>query len=740
MFVRSRATRVSLAVSLLAAVPAWPQSLRDGQPIPIRNWTAPSSWSPAGAPGDAVAGRNAVGALEPMTTGSTPLPTPALALVAITPCRLVDTRGATGESGAFGPPIMAANETRTIPVLGNTRCGIPSTAAAYSLNFTVVPTGFLNYLSAWPTGFPPNPPTSILNSYTGAVAANAAVVASGNGGSFDVFVTNQTQVVIDINGYYDAASGGGSPGGTSGSTGPTGATGPAGPTGAMGPTGPMGATGATGATGPIGPTGPAGSGGGGSVGATGPTGPQGLPGPQGIAGPTGPQGLQGPQGPAGAQGPAGIAGVTGATGPTGPGGPAGPAGATGSAGPTGPGGPAGPTGATGPAGPNVLAAGSAPAPSLSFVNSPVTGLFSGGLNTIGIATAGVSRLSIGPTGTVELPGNITQGGTAFLTSTGTDNIALGSGALASNTGSLNSALGTGALQSNSGSENTAVGTQALTGNKGSENIAVGADALPGNAGNSNVAVGVQVMSQPNTGSDNTAVGSQALTNNTAGWGNTAIGFEALFGVSAGNFNTALGDGALADATGNNNIGVGVGAGGTLGSGQYNIDIGNGGEPSDSGIVRIGTGGQQTSVYIAGIYGNNIGAASEMVINSNGLIGVVTSSIRYKEDVRDMGGASSDLMRLRPVTFRYKKPAADGSKPLEYGLIAEEVEKVYPNLVFRNANGQVEGVQYNKLPALLLNEYQKQQRQLEQCYQVIRTLEQRLTDLETMLNRPAENRP
>jgi hypothetical protein len=118
-----------------------------------------------------------------------------------------------------------------------------------------------------------------------------------------------------------------------------------------------------------------------------------------------------------------------------------------------------------------------------------------------------------------------------------------------------------------------------------------------------------------------------------------------------------------------------------------------------------------------------------MIDSNGQLGTVSSSRRFKEDIQDMGDASSGLMRLRPVTFRYKKPFADGSMPIEYGLIAEEVADVYPDLVAHSADGQIETVKYQVLDSMLLNEVQKQA-------ELIRSLEERLAALEALQPKPS----
>jgi len=160
-------------------------------------------------------------------------------------------------------------------------------------------------------------------------------------------------------------------------------------------------------------------------------------------------------------------------------------------------------------------------------------------------------------------------------------------------------------------------------------------------------------------------------------------------------------------SGSSNIMVGNSAGNLFETNESNnIVVGNAGSTGDSGVIRIGTGGTHTATYIAGISSVNIGSGSAVLINGSGQLGTAQSSRRYKEDIHDMGEASDGLMCLRPVTFRYKKPYDDGSKPIQYGLIAEEVAEVYPDLVAFNKDGQPETVQYYKLDAMLLNEVQK----------------------------------
>jgi hypothetical protein len=150
----------------------------------------------------------------------------------------------------------------------------------------------------------------------------------------------------------------------------------------------------------------------------------------------------------------------------------------------------------------------------------------------------------------------------------------------------------------------------------------------------------------------------------------------------------------------------------LTTGSNNIDIGSPGAKADSGVIRIGTvtgtTSTQSAAYIAGIYGvKTTTAGTAVFIDSSGQLGTVSSSIRYKEDIQPMAGASERLLKLRPVKFRYKKADASGEKPIQYGLIAEEVAKVYPELVVRDATtGRIDGVRYDELAPMLLNELQK----------------------------------
>ena len=277
-----------------------------------------------------------------------------------------------------------------------------------------------------------------------------------------------------------------------------------------------------------------------------------------------------------------------------------------------------------------------------------------------------------------------------------------------------------------GTGNTFLGSEA--GNftmTGSGNTGIGASAFQFNTtGSNNTATGVAALARNTTGQFNTATGSGALFPNTTGSDNTAVGSQAL-GSTTGNRNTALGSGAAASSTtsdntaigyralvsssGGGNIALGSNAGVNLTGGGFNMYLGNEGVAIESTTIRIGSGAQHTRLFVAGVLGSPIFGAP-VLISGLGQLGVSSSSARFKEDVRDMGEASDRLMRLRPVSFRYKGRASD---PVQFGLIAEEVEKVLPELVLRNAVGEVETVLYNELPAMLLNELQRQQKRIVQ---------------------------
>jgi hypothetical protein len=260
------------------------------------------------------------------------------------------------------------------------------------------------------------------------------------------------------------------------------------------------------------------------------------------------------------------------------------------------------------------------------------------------------------------------------------------------------------------------------------NTAVGADALANDSsGGANNATGASALQANTTGAINTADGQNALGSNSTGSGNTATGASAL-GDNNGDNNTATGASALVhNTTGSSNIAIGSGAGNNLTTGDNNIDIFDPGVAGEANTIRIGTQDTQTDTFIAGIFGTpKIKKACEVVVEKTGLLGCVKSSARYKRDIRDMGDASDKLMKLRPVTFTYK---ADSTGIQQYGLIAEEVEKVYPELVIDDADGNAETVAYQVLPAMLLNEVQKQARELARKDAQIAAMQRQLAALQ-----------
>ncbi len=342
--------------------------------------------------------------------------------------------------------------------------------------------------------------------------------------------------------------------------------------------------------------------------------------------------------------------------------------------------------------------------------------------------------SYGPAGS----GNFFAGpGAGNLTLSGTLNTAVGSGALSNNLdGSWNTAVGSSALVLNqSGGANTASGGYALYANRsGSGNTANGYASLWVNtSGGYNTAVGWQSLLWNTTGQHNTALGAAAMHSNTNGNFHTAVGDNALWNNATGSGNTAIGYSALTALTnGTNNIAIGYRAGanmyGTIGTNPFtcnnNILIGHQGVPGESGIIRIGTNHLQTRAYIAGIWGSTASSGSAVYVDSYGALGTITSSGRFKESIRQIGNQSEVILALRPVSFRYK-PDIDPQGIPQFGLVAEEVEKVAPELVVRDADGKPFSVRYEQINAMLLNEFLKEHRKVQD-------LEERLERLEHML--------
>jgi len=309
--------------------------------------------------------------------------------------------------------------------------------------------------------------------------------------------------------------------------------------------------------------------------------------------------------------------------------------------------------------------------------------------------------------------NTAEGQNALLSrTTGTFNTAIGFFSLrALTTASFCTGLGAGTLLANTAGENTATGAGALLSNTtGFGNTADGAFTLLSNA----------------TGGRNTATGRLALFNNTTGSFNTAHGVDALYSNTAGDGNTANGLSALAfNTTGAFNIALGTSAGQNLTTGNRNIDIGNLGVANEGSTIRIGTTGEQSATYIAGIAGQTVGAGgSTCYVDNDGKLGVFLSAHRFKTDIADMATASEAILALRPVTFHYK-PELDKTGIPQFGLVAEEVEAINPDLVTRDKEGKVSTVRYEAVNAMLLNEFLKEHRKNQQQEATIARLEKQI---------------
>jgi endosialidase-like protein len=277
----------------------------------------------------------------------------------------------------------------------------------------------------------------------------------------------------------------------------------------------------------------------------------------------------------------------------------------------------------------------------------------------------------------------------------------------------NTAEGQSALFSlTTGTFNTAVGSLSLKSDTtGGGNTAIGAGTLFRNTGDQNTATGLAALLSNTTGAQNTANGALALLSNTTGSGNTAFGCAALLSKTTGSGNTAVGLGALSNITsGENNIALGENAGvGNAGGGSNNIYIGNGGS-LDSDTIRIGIQGVQTRTFIAGISGTAIVSGAPVTVDGNGQLGVALSSRRFKSDIEPMNRASEAILALEPVTFHYKN---DQTSTPQFGLIAEDVAKVNPDLVVHDKEGKPYSVRYDQVNAMVLNEFLKEHRKVEE---------------------------
>jgi hypothetical protein len=258
--------------------------------------------------------------------------------------------------------------------------------------------------------------------------------------------------------------------------------------------------------------------------------------------------------------------------------------------------------------------------------------------------------------------------------------------------------------------NTAMGTSALQNidldESGCHNTGSGAYALYSDtSGSYNTGTGLSALYSNISGDNNTASGAESLYSNLTGGNNSAAGYQSLYHNTSGSYNSALGYQALINSqSGLGNIGMGPYAGQNIVKGSYDIDIGSWGTADESNTIRIGLSQYHQATFIAGITNSQVTGAP-VYIAANGRLGVLASSERYKTDITTLAPASERLAQLRPVSFRLK---TDPHGAIQYGLIAEEVDKVYPELVIRDSEGKIQGVRYDELAPMLLNEMQRQQ--------------------------------
>lgn len=425
------------------------------------------------------------------------------------------------------------------------------------------------------------------------------------------------------------------------------------------------------------------------------------PGGGGIAGATG------------ATGAAGITGVTGGTGATGPTGPTGATGATGATGPccTGATGATGATGTTGFTGPGID-------PSLPVFlsnTSNITGCTgNGGTGALNVAGGVLIGGNLGVAGNIEACDFINtntdyrQASIVILTGdTVINNLSVGQNAANVANGTFNTFVGQSAGSASSNdSGNTALGFQALNSDQSGINTAVGNQALFSNTvAGSNTAGGVQALFNNVSAAENTAFGMQALLSNN-GNDNTAAGFRALVNNTGASNNSALGAFSFPNLTsgGSNAIAIGFNAGLNFITGVGNIYIGAPATAAEvTSTIRIGTPAVQTTCFIQGIDGVTIPPGTALVeVVANGQLGIPASSIRFKKDIESMPDQTSRIVNLRPVEFVLKH---DASNTKQYGLIAEEIVRLYPELVTYDNDGAIYSIRYIGLIPLLLQQIQ-----------------------------------
>ena len=375
----------------------------------------------------------------------------------------------------------------------------------------------------------------------------------------------------------------------------------------------------------------------------------------------------------------------------------------------------------------------------SISRSPLRhGLFLTTLALAWFALSPTAQAQLSPAPDGGYPNDNTAEGTdaLFSLTTGPDNTAIGFDALFSNTtGDSNTATGSIALSSNTtGVRNTANGFAALNSNTtGERNTATGRAALTFNTiGNNNTADGHDALFLNDSGIRNTAAGSFALFFNTTGNNNAAAGYFSLYNNTTGNSNTSDGYAALMNnTTGAGNIALGNFAGANLTTGSNNIDIGNQGVVGEGSTIRIGAVGTQTATFVAGIMGKTVPMSVPVFVNANGQLGTTTSSERFKEDIKPIGKASEALLALKPVAFHYKKEI-DPAGTSQFGLVAEDVEKVNPDLVVRDERGKVYSVRYEAVNAMLLNEFLKEHSTVQELKAATAKQEAKVAKQEAMI--------
>ncbi len=364
---------------------------------------------------------------------------------------------------------------------------------------------------------------------------------------------------------------------------------------------------------------------------------------------------------------------------------------------------------------------------------------------------GLACIGLLPTTQAVLPapdggypgGNTAEGQQALLSlSGGGFNTAVGFISLRSNiTGGFNTATGAAALPVNTADRNTATGAGTLFHNTdGIDNTANGTFALFNNiGGNSNTATGVEALGSNFVGYENTATGVNALVGNTYGARNTATGVEALFSNLIGNYNTANGFRALHSNYGSFNTAIGDETLLNNTSGGGNVGLGNAAGlnvTTANNVICIGTGIQGANVsdtcFVGNIFGVTTGLdAASVVVDANGQLGTVASSRRFKKEIKPMDRASESILALKPVTFHYE---SDTKGRPQFGLIAEEVAEVNPDLVVRDKSGEIYTVRYDAVNAMLLNEFLKEHRTMQEQQKEINGLKAELKQQRALIQK------